>query len=86
MSEICKFYGIRIEMFFNDHNPPHFHAKYGEHKAEFDIHTLRLIKGWLPPEAKILTIDWALLHREELLDDWQLAREHNPLNPIEALE
>jgi hypothetical protein len=86
MPEISKFYGIRIEMFFNDHNPPHFHAKYGERKAEIDIHTLNILKGWLPPKAQSLVVEWALSHREELLHDWQLAREHKQLNSIEPLE
>jgi hypothetical protein len=52
MPEISKFYGIRIEMFFNDHNPPHFHVKYGQYKAEMDIRTLGILKGWLPPKAQ----------------------------------
>lgn len=86
MPEISKFYGIRIEMFFNDHNPPHFHTKYGECKAEIDIRTLGILNGWLPPKAQALMIEWALAHREELLNDWQLAREHKPLNNIEPLE
>jgi len=86
MPEISKFYGIRIEMFFNDHSPPHFHVKYGECKAEMDIRTLGILKGWLPPKAQSLVIEWALAHREELLADWRLAREHKPLNSIEPLE
>ncbi len=86
MPEISKFYGIRIEMFFNDHNPPHFHVKYGEYKAEMDIRTLGILKGWLPPKAQSLVIEWALAHREELVTDWQLAREHKTLNSIQPLE
>jgi len=86
MPEICKFYGIRIEMFFNDHNPPHFHAKYGEHKAEFEIRTLGILNGWLPPKAQALVIEWASQHRDELLGDWELAREHKQLYDITPLE
>lgn len=86
MPEISKFYGIRIEMFFNDHNPPHFHAKYGEHKAEIDIRTLGVLRGALPAKAQALVTEWTLAHREELLADWQLAREHKALNSIEPLE
>ena len=73
-------------MFFNDHNPPHFHAKYGEHKAEIDIRTLGLLRGRLPAKAQALVIEWALAHREDLLRDWRLAREHKPLDDIEPLE
>jgi Domain of unknown function (DUF4160) len=47
-------------MFFNDHNPPHFHVKYGECKAEMDIRTLRILKGRPPPKAQSLVIEWAL--------------------------
>jgi len=86
MPEISSFYGIRIEMFFNDHNPPHFHAKYGEHKAEIDIRTLGLLKGWLPPKAQALVIEWAMARREALLANWELARAHEMLHGIEPLE
>lgn len=73
-------------MFFNDHNPPHFHAKYGEHKAEFEIRTLELMNGWIPPKAHSLVVEWAFGHRDELLNDWQLARDHKPLKSIAPLE
>lgn len=86
MPEISRFYGIRIEMFFNDHNPPHFHAKYGEHKAEFDIRTLGIINGLLPAKAQALVIEWAVAHRDELLSDWELARQHKELKNIEPLQ
>jgi len=43
--EISRFFGIIIRMYFQDHNPPHFHAEYGEHKAEYDIQTLQIING-----------------------------------------
>jgi hypothetical protein len=86
MPEISKFYGIRIEMFFNDHNPPHFHAKYAEHKAEIDIQSLGILNGWLPGKAQALIIEWALAHRDELLMDWELARQHKPLQNIEPLQ
>jgi hypothetical protein len=86
MPEISKFYGIRIEMFFNDHNPPHFHAKYGEHKAEIDIRALGILRGWLPATAQALVIEWALTHHEELLANWQLARQRKQLQSIEPLQ
>nr|WP_176235589.1 DUF4160 domain-containing protein [Candidatus Hakubella thermalkaliphila] len=49
MPEISRFFGISIKMYFGDHEPPHFHTEYGEHKAVVDIHTLVVIVGYLPP-------------------------------------
>ncbi len=51
MPRISEFYGIIIEMYWSDHNPPHFHAKYGEHRAEIDIRTLNVLRGRLPTKA-----------------------------------
>jgi hypothetical protein len=84
--EISRFYGIVIAMFHNDHDPPHFHARYGEHKALVSIAEASLMRGDLPPRALGLVREWARLHREELQQDWVLARENLPLRPIEPLE
>ena len=51
MPELSRFYGIVVRMFFNDHNPPHFHAYYGSDEALFAIETLSLVAGRLPPRA-----------------------------------
>lgn len=85
MPRISEFYGIIIEMYFSDHNPPHFHAKYGEHRAEIDIHTLGVLRGRLPTKATALVSEWATLHQDELLERWELARQHEPLEKIEPL-
>ena len=85
MPEISRFYGITIKMFFNDHVPPHFHAEYQEYEALFDIQTLEIIRGNLPKRAKLLVIEWAMEHRNELLGDWEKARKPEPLNNIEPL-
>jgi hypothetical protein len=61
MPRISEFYGIIIEMYWSDHNPPHFHAKYGEHRAEIDIRTVELIRGRLPPKAVVLVLEWAAI-------------------------
>jgi hypothetical protein len=45
MPTICTFYGILIRMFFNDHLPPHFHARYGEFEATVEIATLHVMEG-----------------------------------------
>lgn len=54
MAEICRFYGIIIRMYFYDHNPPHFHAYYGEFKALISISSLEIIDGFLPRKANEL--------------------------------
>lgn len=76
MPEIARFYGIIIKMFFmnSEHNPPHFHALYGEYVGEFDIRTLRMIQGDLPPRAVSIVCEWAELHQTELLEMWNSQR------------
>ena len=70
MPELSRFFGIVIAMYYDDHAPPHFHAIYGEEKAEFRIDPLGLLKGRLPPRALSLVMEWAALHQEELLEAW----------------
>jgi hypothetical protein len=84
--EISRFYGIVIAMFHNDHEPPHFHARYGEHKVLVSIEGASVLRGELPPRALGLVLEWARLHREELEEDWALARKNQPLKRIEPLE
>lgn len=73
-------------MFFTDHAPPHFHVRYGEHKAAINIQTLALMSGRLPPRALGLVMEWAAQHQAELLDDWELAQKPTDLKPIPPLE
>lgn len=86
MPEICRFLGIIITMNYNDHAPPHFHARYGGDQALIEITTLQLLGGRLSPRVMGLVVEWALRHRDELLDNWRLARENAPLNRIAPLE
>lgn len=86
MPEISRFYGIIIRMFYNDHNPPHFHVIYQEDEAIIDIKTLEILEGRLPNRAKSLAIEWAIEHRNELLNNWQKARSHETLEKIEPLD
>lgn len=86
MPVICRFYGILIKMFFDDHNPPHFHAEYGEYKATIKIKDFTLTKGYLPPRALGLVIEWAAFHQNELLNDWELAKNNQCLLTIDALK
>lgn len=84
--EISRFYGIVIAMFFDDHEPPHFHVRYGGHRAIVGLDSLDVLRGQLPPRALGLVKEWAAAHREELRDDWQLARAQQPLKPIDPLQ
>lgn len=86
MPYISRFFGIVIRIFFNDHAPPHFHAEYGEEEAVYEIETLEIQRGQLPRRAHALVIEWATLHRVELLSDWDKARLQVPLDPIEPLD
>jgi hypothetical protein len=86
MPKISEFFGIIIMMFYNDHEPPHFHAKYGEYRAIFSTDSFEILDGAFPPRATRLVREWAALHQEELFQEWQLAREHRPLFWIEPLE
>ncbi len=86
MPTISMFYGIIIRMFFAEHAPPHFHAQYGEFKASITIGTLEVLDGHLPRRALELTLDWAELHRDELLQDWTLCQQHQQPQKIDPLQ
>jgi hypothetical protein len=85
MPEISRFYGIVIRMFFDDHNPPHFHAEYAGREALVDIRRLVVISGELPRRAIAMTVEWASLHQQELLELWERARNLEPLHTIDPL-
>jgi hypothetical protein len=85
MPTISQFYGIVIRMFFNDHPPPHFHAICGDWQATIDIHGLRVLEGILPRRAQELVLDWAELHRGELLENWSLCAGKQQPRKIDPL-
>jgi hypothetical protein len=86
MPEISRFFGISIKMFFGDHLPPHFHAEYGEFKAQVDIRSLVIIAGDLPPRALGMVVEWASQHQGELKELWELASKNQALHRIEPLK
>lgn len=86
MPELSRFFGIIIRMFYSDHEPAHLHAIYGEYEALIEIETLLVFRGSLPRRALALVLEWAALHRAELRDDWQRARNGETLNEIEPLD
>ncbi|MBV8844989.1 MAG: DUF4160 domain-containing protein [Bryobacterales bacterium] len=86
MATISSFMGIVIRMYFRDHAPAHFHAIYGDAEIEVAIGSLKVLKGTMGRRALCLVLDWAEIHQPELLENWELARDHRPLNGIRPLE
>ena len=80
------FYGMIIQMYWDDHAPPHFHVTYGEYKATVIIRELTFGEDELPRRAKQLVLDWAELHQAELLADWDLCQINQQPKPIEPLK
>ena len=85
MPEISLFYGIRITMYYSDHNPPHFHAEYAGHKALFDVLSGCVFRGSLPARQLKLVLAWNEIHRDELMQNWELAKDAKPLNRVNPL-
>jgi len=85
MPEICRFLGIVIAMYYYEHAPPHFHAKYSGQRASFSIEDLRIIEGKLPQRVISLVLEWAFLHRDELMQNWRRAERREQLQKIEPL-
>lgn len=83
---MSEFFGVVIYFYFNDHPPPHFHAEYGGNEALFEIETLRIIKGNLLRRVRSMVLEWADLHRAELMENWRLAQSGNLPGWIEPLE
>lgn len=85
MPEISRFLGIVIAMYYKEHAPPHFHAKYGGQRASFSIQELRLTEGRLPPRVISLVLEWAFQYREELMENWRRAERREDLLKIDPL-
>jgi hypothetical protein len=75
MPEISRFFGIIIAMYYSDHEPPHFHARYGKQKAVVSIDSSVILEGRLSARLLGFVIEWANLHQEELAENWDLARQ-----------
>lgn len=81
MPEICGFLGIVITIYFDEHNPPHFHVRYNEYRAAMSISDLNVIAGQLPAKVRGLVHEWAEVHRAELLDIWETG-EFRKIDPL----
>lgn len=82
MPTIAWFYGIAIQMFYDDHNPPHLHARYGRAQALFRLSDGIVISGALPPTATRLVREWMLARRVELYENWRRAMAHERLERV----
>jgi hypothetical protein len=86
MAEISRFFGMVAHMYFRDHLPPHFHVRYGRAAAQIRIAPAELLEGRLPPRLLALAIEWANLHRGELLRNWNRMDSDQPPRRIAPLE
>ncbi len=86
MPEIARFFGLIIRMYFDDHDPPHFHATYAGYEGRVRIAPAGMMDGNLPARPLALAVEWATLHEAELLENWRLARLGKPLASIAPLE
>ena len=84
MPTISMFYGILIRMYYEDHNPPHFHAFYGNYKARFNLDG-ELVEGSMPSKQIKLITAWSMIHKDELLANWELAKNSETLFNITPL-
>ena len=85
MPQISYFLGVFIRMFYRDHNPPHFHAVYADFEGIIDIEKNEIIGGELPPRVLMLVKEWSVMHKTELMDNWERARQQESLKDIAPL-
>ena len=86
MPEVSRFFGVVIRMYFDDHDPPHFHACYGDMEAQVGLSPIGLLNGHLPRRAESLVVEWAALHQGELLENWRRLQGNEPPRKIAPLE
>ena len=86
MPEISRFFGIIIFMYFDEHNPPHFHVKYNEDRAVITISELKVMEGKLSRRALSLVLEWANEHRDELINNWNSLQTTGNFSKIAPLE
>ena len=85
MPVIGRFLGIIIAMYWDDHTPPHFHAKYAEYEVTVNILT-GVVEGKFPKRALRHVLEWYELHKEELLENWKFCQSNKTVNSIVPLE
>lgn len=82
MLEISLFNGIRITLYYQDHNPPHFCAQYGNDEAYIDILEGVVLKGYLPRKQLRMVFAWADAHTDELMQNWELGKSGKEMHRI----
>ena len=88
MPTISMFFGIIVRMMFMDtqqHNLPHLHVEYQGSRAVISIPDAELLQGVLPPKKLRLVQAWIAIHEDELMADWALAVNGEPVFPIDPL-
>ncbi len=85
MPEISRFFGIVIRMYFDDHDPPHFHALYTDTEAQIGIDPIHVLRGNLPTRAVSMVLEWAALHQHKLMENWTRLRSEQPPEKIPPL-
>jgi hypothetical protein len=86
MPTISEFFGIMILMFFDDHAPPHFHARYGGDEVVIQINPVGVLRGRIPPRALSLVIEWAQKYQQNLIEEWNRAANNKKLHKIPPLD
>ncbi len=86
MPTISMFRGIKVYINWNDHMPPHFHAKYGSSEVIVSIKEIEVIEGTMPNKQLKMLLGWAAFHQEELMENWELATQQQELFAIEPLK
>ena len=87
MPSISEFYGLSVYMFNNgrEHNPPHFHVFYGDLECVINIHKCKKTEGKMPKNKLRLILAWCEIHKDELLQNWELAIKKMDLRNIAPL-
>ena len=85
MPEVSRFFGIVIRMYFDDHEPPHFHAVYAGKEAQFGIDPIGILEGGIPSRAASMVVEWAALHQSALMENWRRLRNDQSIEKIDPL-
>jgi hypothetical protein len=86
MPTISEFFGIMIMMYYDDHAPPHFHARYGEYEIVIQISPIGILRGHFPQRALGLVIEWTQMYQQKLMDEWDRASNNKKLQKIPPLQ
>lgn len=86
MPVISAFFGIIIRIYHSDHNPPHFHAQYGEHEVIIEIKTGRILSGKIPTRLQYFVELWRKENEVQILEAWDSAQEYEVPKKVKPLE